>query len=387
VGENGPLGGLRSAVLVTVTGTFAVIDDDGRIRVFPFGRPDAARYFRGADMGLRGVATIRSGGVVVMVGTEGAAHLWHRRSRRMQTVVDEGYPITALAISPDETRIAVCDERQRVGVYDIVDGSLVRRWRSMSPDAVSAIAFRPDGKRLATAGAAVRTWQASDGGEARPLPECLWPARTLAYDQQGRRLAGAGRNGAVRVWDGNKLRQTLTGHRGPVLALAFGPAGGELDGHLITAGSDETIRIWDLSAGEEKACLANLGFRPRTLAVNPLGQVGVPASDLVAVGCADGSVRLCRPHNWKDAPALTGHVHEITAMCFTGTGATGRLVTASRDGSARVWRLGVRQAELMLVPGADGWAAAEAQANGTVHAYGETENRIWRAAAFTREFL
>jgi WD40 repeat protein len=246
------------------------------------------------------------------------------------------------------------------------------------------VAFRPDGERLATAGVTVRTWEADGGEEIRPLPESAWSAWAITYDQSGHWLAGAGADGTVRVWYGGKLRHTLTGHRATALAVAFGPAGGELAGHLITAGSDDTIRIWDLGTGEERACLAGLGYRPRVLAVDPLGAAGGTGGDLVAVGCADGSVRLCRPLQWRGAPALTGHIHEITAMCFTGTGAPARLVTASRDGTARVWRLGTRQAELMLVPGPGGWAAAEWRADGTMYGYGETEDRIWHADALSR---
>jgi hypothetical protein len=78
-------------------------------------------------------------------------------------------------------------------------------------------------------------------------------------------------------------------------------------------------------------------------------------------------------------------------MCFTGTGtgtgALRRLVTAGRDGTARVWQLGARRAELVLAPGTDGWAAVETLSDGTSHGHGDTGIRFWHANGATREPL
>jgi WD40 repeat protein len=389
VGQDGPLGQIRAATAITVTGLMAMINDDrdGLVRVFPAGKPGESRHLRGTDLGLRGVATIRSGEIVVMVGTDGATHLWQRRARRIRKATDAEYAITAVAVSPDESRLAVCDAGQRVTVYDIMGGSLVWRWRQECPDEVSALAFRPDGKRLVTAGDSVRTWQAGDGSPVRSLPGSDSAARAVAFDEAGRRMAGAGADGTVRVWEGSKLRRRLTGHLGPVLALAFGPPDGKLAGQLITAGADDTIRTWDLATGAQLTCLASLGYRPRVLAISAAAPEDGRDRDMIAIGCADGSIRLCEPPGWENAPIVAGHVHEITAMCFTGTGMLQRLVTAGRDGTARVWQLGARRAELVLAPGTDGWAAVETLSDGTFRGHGDTGIRIWHANGATREPL
>lgn len=389
VGQDGPLGQIRAAAVITVTGLMAMINDDrdGLVRVFPAGKPGESRHLRGTEMGLRGVATIRSGEIVVMVGTDGATHLWHRRARRIRKATDAEYAITAVAVSPDESRLAVCDAGQRVTVYDIMGGSLVWRWRQECPGEVSALAFRPDGKRLVTAGDSVRTWQAGDGSPVRSLPGSDSAARAVAFDEPGQRMAAAGADGTVRVWEGSKLRRCLTGHRGPVLALAFGPPDGKLAGQLITAGADDTIRTWDLATGAQLTCLASLGYRPRVLAISAASPEDGRDRDMIAIGCADGSIRLCEPPGWENAPIVAGHVHEITAMCFTGTGMLRRLVTAGRDGTARVWQLGARRAELVLAPGTDGWAAVETLSDGSFRGYGETGIRIWHANGAAREPL
>lgn len=393
-GDDGPLGQFRAAAVIAASRSTAAADrDSGRIRVFPAGKPADSRYLLGTESGLRGVGTLRSGDMIVMIGTDGVPHVWDRRRAQMSTAAGGRCAPTALAISPDETRVAVCDEHRWIAVYDVVNGALGgRQWTSQSPDAVTAVTFRPDGKRLVTAGDAVRMWNASGGAETRALPESVHAALAIAYDPSGRLLAAAGADGTVLVWEGTELRCALAGHEGPVLSLAFGPAGGALEGHVITLGSDETIRIWDPVTGAERERLAGLGYRARVLAVGFSGNAGdgpggagaggATGDEVVAVGCADGSVRLCTPPNWANAPVLTDHLHGITAMCFARDG---QLVTASRDGTARVWDLAGRRAELVLAPRADGWAAAEVLTDGTVRGHGDTDGWLWHAAGLTRE--
>jgi len=144
------------------------------------------------------------------------------------------------------------------------------------------------------------------------------------------------------------------------------------------AGSAATIRIWDLSRRSESRRIA-LAHHGTVLAVSP-------ADGTLAVGCADGTVRLLGPPDWTSHHVLAGHVHSISALSFSADGR--RLATASRDGTARRWDLGTRSADLVLVPGRPEWAAAELQPDGTFRrGYGDTPGRIWHALGLTRQPL
>ncbi|MEV7889918.1 hypothetical protein AB0P31_35390, partial [Streptomyces sp. NPDC088357] len=108
-------------------------------------------------------------------------------------------------------------------------------------DWVSAVAFSPDGTRLATgSGGAVRIWDPVTGQTLQTLGD-TGMVSAVAFSPGGTRLATGG-GWAVRIWDpvtGEAATMMRTDSN--VLSCAYSP-----DGHLIIAGTTAGLCAYTL---------------------------------------------------------------------------------------------------------------------------------------------
>ena len=106
---------------------------------------------------------------------------------------------------------------------------------------VSSIAFSPDGRRLASGGDnQITIWNTETGQQAQMLPDS---AGSAVFGIRGDFLYSAG-DRAIRIWylKSGRVLSTLLGHSGTVTSLAIG-----VDGKLLASASDDgAVKVWQI---------------------------------------------------------------------------------------------------------------------------------------------
>ncbi len=207
--------------------------------------------------------------------------------------------------------------------------------------AVRALAVLPDGKTLATSGddGTFRLWHAEDGKASAASEPVGAPLLALAISPKGdRALVGAG-DKTARVFDlaTMKTRGTLTGHLGPVNAVAYSS-----DGALLaTAGNEGGVKVWN--AGNDQGVIAFGHVAPNNGPIQPIQAVAFTGANSLVTASADRTLKTWTfEGHWSENRPLGPHAFRVLALDFNPDGT---LLAAgggdpSRSGEIKLWEVG-----------------------------------------------
>ncbi|MCU0496750.1 MAG: TIR domain-containing protein [Anaerolineae bacterium] len=194
------------------------------------------------------------GATLASASQDGTVHLWEVRSRKLIQVLDpfERSPLRTVAFSPDGQLIAAGGETARIVIWQAADPSFPLTILTGHTDRIWRIVFHPNGRQMASSAEdfTVRFWNVRDqiitpAAFAVPSIHDNWVV-DLAYSPDGTRLASAGADNLIVIWDtltGLPIGRPLVGHTGIVWRVAFNS---QNPAQLVSVGADQQVFIWDL---------------------------------------------------------------------------------------------------------------------------------------------
>jgi WD40 repeat protein len=418
--------------------TVATAGEDGTVRRWD-ARSGAQRAVMRDHQGrVNGAAISPDGRWVLSGGDDGTVRLWDGGSR--SRLLQRTGAIDTVAFSARGDTAVTMTRSGSVTVWS------ARTWRPIgSRDGAFSVALSSDSEKILTTSidGTATVWSARRGEPSVTLHGHVEPALGAAFSRDGRLAATTGVDGTARVWDaatGQSLA-VLRGHTGNVHRVAF-----QADGNrIVTAGGDGTARLWDVgqpvalgspldvqvtsaemspdgryvvtssrdvrarlfdpATGEvvteppgcerpawwvesdpSVSCFENASMTENA-GVNPLDNAAwAPDGHSVVTSGENGVSHVFDPFSGRVRAEFVTHDGEVYRARFSRDGA--RVVTASADGTARVWR--TRDGRELTVlrghgsgPGRSGReviAAAFSPDGGRVATAGEDGTvRIWNA--------
>ena len=252
------------------------------------------------------------------------------------TYSGHGDYVSALAWSPDGKRIASASGDHSVQVWDASDGSHALIYRGHNVD-VSALAWSPDGRYLASGDidGSAQIWNAASGQRLFTYRGHTSAVFSLSWSPDSLRIASASDDGSLQVWQaltGTLLFEVQNpaplhanlGSRQPWNAVAWSP-----DGRYIAGGSYGNAQIFDARSGK----LFSDAYGDNSGMIHAIAWS--PDSRLIATAQTSGEVLVWNVASGQNVFTHIGSPTDAYSVAWSPDGK--RIASGGNDALVSVW--------------------------------------------------
>ena len=406
------------------------------------------RRFEGHTDMIDAIVYTPDGKQIVTGGFDETLRVWDAASGELLDTMHTPHAVLSLAASPKSNLVASGMSGSHVVLWDLGEKRDVRRfvghersnWRGGTTGHILAVAFSPDGTKLASGSddLTARVWDVASGKQLAKFEANGSPVQSICWTSDGKRILAGEFNGTLTAWDvgTQELVQRSDDVSGKWIALspddrriatnlrlldaesfqlarrlenkdnvaAVAPQFSK-DGRRVVAGSGTTlVRVWDAVTGKELARVDDAPGQTNKVAISPDGRQiafggGGSWNDKEnrLIKTADNALRVWRlPESvWPQVGRIANashenqiteirrfgdlHVERLKDVVVVPTRSGRQVATASSDGTVRLWNVDTGNQVQALLEHERGVLAVAASADGNTLATadGSGSVRLW----------
>ncbi len=286
---------------------------------------------------VRSISVAQDDCNILTAGDDSSIRIWNLRNSQ-ETLRLNGHTsgVSTTAYSPDEQRILTVGSDNTVRTWNAHNG-IERSRLLIAGDAVATGRFSPDGRLVAcgTSRGDISVYEL-DSEQLRisvhDHEDAVLSLAWLAEDL----IVSASSDKTIRLWDLSRQQQlrSIVAHDAEVFAIEVLPGLNQ----FISVGADNTLRLWDSANGTELNCIKNDA---------PIFCVAAsPDGKLIASGTVDGRVWVWDVRTMSRRHSIGCGGGAVVSIVFMSDGR--RIVTGTWDGTVKIWDTSCAEKQLVL---------------------------------------